>query len=390
VGILGDGQLAQMLCFSAHAMGLKCAALSASSVTPPVEKAGAEIIQGTLSDKLALQKFLELVDVVVFENEFVDCEKLLEVAQNFPDVSFVPEIKVMEKFRDKLTQKDLMAQVGLPTASYVAFDDGKESLAEWLSKVLKKFNNKCVLKWGRFGYDGKGVFLFDGSDKNAAQRFCEVALSRKVSLFAEEKIDYRRELAMIGCYSKTGEFTSYPLTVTEQRNGICRLVYGPATRCGVDSSCEVSAQKVCSLLASQMGLHGVFAIEFFETASGSLLVNEIAPRVHNTGHYTQNASTTSQFENHWRAVLGIPLGLTKTSPVFAMINLLGPNVRLNEADIKLPVPPPSAHLHWYAKSEVIKDRKLGHLNAAGESEETLPELVRSLEECSAKWESSLQ
>ena len=154
--------------------------------------------------------------------------------------------------------------------------------------------------------------------------FCGHAIDRGLSLFAESLVPFKQELAIIGCRSITGEFMSYPLVLSEQRNGICWDVTGPATALGVDPSLAAQAAVFARAVAEAAQIVGCFALEFFETADGKLWVNEMAPRVHNSGHYTQDACATSQFENHWRAVLGLPLGAADARPAFVMGNLLGP------------------------------------------------------------------
>mgnify|MGYP001603264818 CR=1 FL=1 len=156
--------------------------------------------------------------------------------------------------------------------------------------------------------------------------------------------------------SSKSEFSYYPLVVSEQKNGVCNEVFGPASSFGVSRSIETKAAAVCKKLSLKLNYTGVFAIEFFYTKTGKLLVNEIAPRVHNTGHITMNASETSQFENHWRAILGLPLGSTKaTARRYVMKNILG------ELPAKIPTGK-KVFFHWYGKKDPRPGRKMGHIN----------------------------
>ena len=157
---------------------------------------------------------------------------------------------------------------------------------------------------------------------------------------------------------------------------------------GVDSWLEAEARQYAHLLSTRVGLNGAFGIEFFETQKGELLVNEIAPRVHNSGHYTQNACMTDQFENHLRAVLGWPLGSVRSQEAFAMLNLLGSshsNSHIHTHSMTLPVPGPQTYLHWYGKKESKPGRKLGHLNGVAESVEELECVLKELESCEQNW-----
>jgi 5-(carboxyamino)imidazole ribonucleotide synthase len=197
-------------------------------------------------------------------------------------------------------------------------------------------------------------------------------------------VKFERELAIVACRSTTGEFSSYPLVVTEQRNGICFTVTGPAIAVGVNKAHESLARSYAQKLGEKLDLHGVFAIELFETASGEVFVNEIAPRVHNSGHCTQNSALTSQFENHWRAVLGMPLGSVDSASGFAMVNLLGPEKR-NVVE-SLPATDSRMHLHWYGKKESRPRRKLGHLNGVVEQSKDLASLVQEMKSRVEAWE----
>ena len=368
VGILGGGQLALMLAEAAVHLGVN-----------PV------IFTGKPSDPQALKNFFSKVQLVVFENEFLDCQILAAAAEKL-DVTFIPSLETIELLQDKLQQKNLLARLGIPTSPFeVAAQD--EVPAAWVARALKKFGGTCVFKWARMGYDGKGVLIHDESKSlELAVSFCAEALQKGYPVYAEKKIRFKRELALIACNSTREEFVTYPLVVSEQTEGICSRVTGPAYALGVPGHLEDQAKDFARRIAEEAGLHGSFALELFEADSEELLVNEIAPRVHNSGHYTQDAADTSQFENHLRAALGMSLGSTETSPGFAMLNLLGPpGVTLSEQDFTMPKAYPKVHVHWYGKTEIRPGRKLGHLNGTANSPEELADLLNHLQHYHDQW-----
>lgn len=359
----------------------------ADSVEAPAARATQDVVVGRLNDRAALKKFLTSVDLVIFESEFVDTGPLKELGAGVP---YVPPLDAIERLRDKLRQKELLKQLAIPSARFVPYD-GKP-LADWIGRATSTLGGRCVLKWGQLGYDGKGVFVLKnhGGEKDAARIFCEGALKLGVSLFAEEWMDFQRELALISVATHDGNVESYPLVVSEQRQGICWTVTGPATSLGVPPEREIAAQQMARAIASATGLVGTFAIEMFETAAG-LFVNELAPRVHNSGHFTQDAADTSQFENHWRAALGLPVGSLGVAPGFAMVNLLGPDTSAKGTQgLRLPPAPARGHWHWYDKAQVRSGRKMGHINGRVDDIEKLSALVAELDACRTEWEKAVK
>lgn len=387
VGILGGGQLARMLAESAWRMGFRPITLALSAEDPAAQICP-DSVYGSLTDPIALRRFLSQVDTVVFENEFVDCELLSQMSEGL-SVTFAPSLEVLFQLQDKIRQKEILTKLGIESSRYLVHSK-KADLKKWLQQVQEEFPNGFVLKWAQLGYDGKGTWISPEGTKNFsgdALKFCEAAVAKGVPLFAEEKVPIKREVAVVGVYSTDREFAAYPLVISQQVTGICRLVTGPAQALGVNADLEKKAHQAARSLAESISLYGSFAIEFFETFDGKLLVNEIAPRVHNTGHYTQNAADTSQFENHWRAVLGLGLGEVSTTPGFAMLNLLGPlnsNDKQSVASTPLRLSP-HIHLHWYGKSEIRAGRKLGHLNGVVSSVGEISGLVRELEKLEQSW-----
>jgi 5-(carboxyamino)imidazole ribonucleotide synthase len=391
VGILGGGQLARMLAESALRLGLKPIVYT-DDINGPASEICVETVKGKIHDSILLKKFVDRMPFIVFENEFVDCNALRASTSN-PDGKFFPNLRAIEILQDKLEQKKLLKKVGIATSPFVELKTSANASQE-VQSALQLLSTDIVLKWSRQGYDGKGVkVVHEGKadELAAAIPFVESAWSRGIPVYAEKKVDFIRELAIIGCVSVRGDSVSYPLVISEQENGICKEVVGPAIHLGVNPKFQDQAREAARKIAEEVGLVGSFGIEFFESRSGELLVNEIAPRVHNTGHYTQNAFPVSQFENHWRAILGLPLfdpfkNLSASAPFFAMLNLLGPaGVSCEASQATLPVAGPHSQLHWYGKKDIRPGRKLGHINGTADSAESLSELLKELKSCEKQW-----
>lgn len=378
VGIIGGGQLAWMLALAAFRMGLRPVVLAEDSDAP-----AAQIVPGAVfgkpQDPVALNCFMNQVRLVTIENEFLDCQLLRELSSGL-NIEFHPHLDVLEILQNKIEQKKVLERLEIPTARWMVLDWG-ESFDSQILKIFHHFGNSCVLKWSRWGYDGKGVLILEKNkdSQGKVEEFCMEAKKRKSLVFVEEKIRFKRELALIAVRSHKNEFFSYPLVISEQKNGICNRVLGPATALGVDSRKQALAQEYAYRIANSLGFTGTFAIEFFENENSEILVNEIAPRVHNSGHYTQNACSTDQFENHWRAILGLPLGQVDSAAGFAMQNYLGVEGLTCRSDQlrELPSAGPRTHLHWYGKKVLSPQRKLGHMNG---SVKDLKEMILLLDE----------
>lgn len=346
IAILGNGQLAKMLKEAGHKLGL--------SIT-------------------ALDNFTNLSDynTAIFENEFVDTSEIFQIA---PRTRYVPSLETIRTLSDKREQKKVFEKLNIPTARWIDFEKSS-SISDWLQEVEKKFPKGAVLKLGKLGYDGKGVL----TDFSLAKNFIEDALNRGLPFYAEEKIAFDRELAVIGVYSIQKEFVSYPLVQSIQKQGICFEVRGPLEeRTDIPSWAEK--------IARDQNLYGAFGVECFQEGD-KILVNEIAPRVHNSGHYTMDASETSQFENHLRAVLGMPLGSVKSKGRFLMRNVLGPK-GVNTDDSLFPKPIPRSHsvLRWYDKKEVRPQRKIGHVNAVASFDDDVSVIENEVENIFLDWE----
>jgi 5-(carboxyamino)imidazole ribonucleotide synthase len=340
-GILGAGQLAMMLAEAGQNMGLKMA-----------------LFEGQVENPLDVQRFFDSVAFTTFESDFLNYELLGQLPEN----KFRPSLRCLKILRDKIEQKKVLASLGIQSAPWVLF--GAQPSHSTIESLKAELGGALVFKWARGGYDGHGVFLENG-DLAALQGFVDEGRRRGSEIFVERRISYLQELALVSCFSTTGDFVSYPLVVTEQDKGICRSAYGPARLFGVAEEIELKAQDWAKKFADELNLIGTFALEFFWDGN-SLWVNEIAPRVHNSGHFSLGASTTSQFENHWRALLGMPLGSTQSAAVFGMRNFLGLDKQLKTSlpDLTLPS---SSRFVWYKKKESRLRRKLGHVTIWAEN-----------------------
>jgi 5-(carboxyamino)imidazole ribonucleotide synthase len=396
-----------MLAESALRLGLKPIVYT-DDAQGPASEICVETVVGKISDAALLKSFVARMPLIAFENEFIDCSQL-RVSTPTPDSKFYPNLKAIEILQDKLEQKKLLKRLSIATSPFVELKTGAQASQE-IQKALTHLATDIVLKWSRQGYDGKGVKVVqagNADDLAAAAPFVESAWSRGIPVYAEKKVDFIRELAIIACVAVRndacvaahndasaagrGESVTYPLVISEQENGICKEVVGPAIHLGAPAKFQTQAQEAARKIAHEVGLVGSFGIEFFESRSGELLVNEIAPRVHNTGHYTQNAFPVSQFENHWRAILGLPLfdplaNSAAAAPFFAMLNLLGPaGISCEASKAPLPIAGPHSQLHWYGKKEIRPGRKLGHFNGTADSAEGLTDLLKELKSCEKQW-----
>lgn len=388
IGILGGGQLAKMLGEASIKLGLNISAY----VEPNSESAATvirNITRGNLQDTIALRKYLQSVDIAIFESEFVPTFALREASKDLP-VLFYPSIDAIAFVQEKLLQKKSLENWNIPTAKFISHELN-ESVDGFLSRVKETFPDGAVLKWSTLGYDGKGVLVLRPNyDKTKVDNFCNEVLSRNGGLFAEALIPFEKEIACIGVRSTSGECLTYPVVVSEQDNGICNKVYGPAEEFGIHADTVNQVKEIVKSIGKNGNLIGSYGIELFLTKGGKVLVNEIAPRVHNTGHYTQDASVTSQFENHLRAVLSLPLGDPSSKGLFVMQNILGPDGSYKiEGSAPIPSGSNGIFVHWYEKSGVTPRRKLGHINGIAQNKGDFASIDQQIAERYAKWNDTI-
>ena len=352
VGLLGGGQLARMLALKAQDMGLESQVLS-SSAQDPAARVCHHWVQGDPSCAQDLKSFLKQVDVASFESEFVSPEALAKLPPNLK-AKIQPRPEIMVELQDRLSQKQLLKAHHLPSADFHAVN----TLAE-AEQALEALSGEMILKKRRFGYDGYGTFhVKSGKDLRALRAQLEAPNSP--GFIAEERVAFQRELALLACRNQTGQVVQFPLVESYQQDKRCLWVKGPIDFASPEFP---QLQKKISKFLKSLDYQGVMAFELFEK-EGRLLVNELAPRVHNSGHYSLNALDMDQFTAHLRAILGWDLRPPKALyPGFAMYNLLGSS---NKPPSWGPLPQ-DVFLHWYDKFENRPGRKMGHLNAAGPS-----------------------
>ncbi len=376
IGVLGGGQLALMMAQKAQKLGLKTRVYNK---TPdcPARLAGAEV-------KTNLRDFFKGLHVVTIENEFLDFKEIMEAVQDM-HIHVFPALDIIELTQNKLNQKFIFQKLDLPTTDFVHFDPQMDDLDAWVNTL----EIPCVIKWAFGGYDGRGNFAIHNKSQIAdAVSFCKKALENNSTVYAEQFVHFTRELAMVYVRSMAGDFIHYPLVISEQDKNICKTVMGPANSFFDSSLLEQEAIRIGTELSDILGFTGAFAIEFFETEHGELLINEMAPRVHNSGHYTQDVFKVDQFENHIRAVLGLKLAGEKSTNHFIMRNLLGPDGLSadlpNEDLAKAFSLSPDIHVHWYGKTELKPGRKMGHLNLVFEDKNQVQSKMASLVDAEQK------
>ena len=344
IGILGGGQLGRMLAMAAARLGLKCAIYCDAS-GPAFDVAATSIIGG-YDDLDAVRQFAKTVDVVTYEFENVPCA-LAEAAAEIRPVR--PGVKALEVAQDRLNEKQFIAQLGLPVAPFAAVDD-ETTLAE----AAKKLGLPAILKTRRLGYDGKGqVRLKRTSDLQDA---CS-AISNAPAIL-EGKVEFLLEVSVLLVRGIDGDIRVYDVPQNTHANGILDTSTVPAP---ISQKARVRAADIATQIAEALDYVGVLAVELFflgEDATEPLIVNEIAPRVHNSGHWTIDACVVNQFENHIRAVAGWPLGDPQRHSDAVMTNLIGADVN----EWKNMAAEPNAGLHLYGKNARRPGRKMGHVN----------------------------
>lgn len=348
IGILGGGQLGYMLALAGYPLGLHFRFLDPSPEAP-VGRIAARVTV-PFDDRKALEKFASGLELVTYEFENVPVESARFLERFVP---VLPPPAALEAAQDRLIEKQLFQKLGISTTEFVAPKVGED-----LEPLLKKLGYPVIIKTRRLGYDGKGQWILRTPDGLAAAK----EELPKVPLILEKFVPFTRELSVLAARSRSGEIAVYPLVENHHRDGILRLSIAPAPH--VEPATQKAAEDAASRLLEELKYVGVLAIELFEH-EGKIMANEMAPRVHNSGHWTIEGAVTSQFENHLRAVTGLPLGSTNPIGYSAMLNLIGD---LPEEREVLQVP--NAHLHLYGKSP-RPGRKLGHVTVRASSMENL-------------------
>jgi 5-(carboxyamino)imidazole ribonucleotide synthase len=355
IGIIGGGQLGRMLTLAALPLGFKVVVVDPNPNSPAAQ-AGAKEITADLYDNAALRQLAEQADFITVEIEHLDADTLETLARELGK-PINPAPAMIRIIQDKLAQKEFFANAGIPVAPFIAIDSEKDARA-----ALKQFGGRMLLKT-RFGaYDGRGnmVIASEADITKAFQHFVDA------KLYAEQFIPFTKELAIMAVRSISGNIALYPVVETVHERNICLEVRAPAE---VSEVVRKKAETVATSVAELLQGAGMFGIEMFLTKSGRILVNEIAPRVHNSGHYTIEANRTSQFEQHVRAITGLPLGDTSlVVPAAVMVNILGERngpTEVRGLDEALAMPGVSVHLYGKAPTKI--DRKMGHVTSTGKT-----------------------
>ncbi len=356
VGVVGAGQLARMMAAPAIALGVRLRVL-ARDPTDSAAQVIPDTVIGKHTDLDTLRAFADGCDVLTSDHEHVPTEHLRTLLAE--GVTLHPGPAALEHAQDKLLMRARLTQAGIPVPRWRAVADAAE-LAAFGAQV----GWPVVLKTPRGGYDGKGVLVVHSLDD------ARDWLSHHETLLAEERVDFHRELAALVARSPHGQAVAYPVVQTVQVDGVCNEVIAPAQ---MSDAHAVSAAEVALAIAAELGVVGVLAVEMFDTADG-VLVNELAMRPHNCGHWSIEAAITSQFENHLRAVLNLPLGDPRMlAPHAVMANVFGgDHPDMYRAYLHLMARDPGLHVHMYGKT-VRPGRKLGHVTVLGADVDALRE-----------------
>ena len=355
VGVLGGGQLGRMLGLAAIPLGMQVRFLDPSRSAPAA--ATGELIVGDYADGHALGRFAEALDVVTYEFENVPLAAVDEVARR---VAVHPPRMALAEAQDRVAEKRCFQRLGIPTAPVCEVGNQDD-----LMLGIERIGTPAILKTRRMGYDGRGQAVIRTAD-DAAAAWDSVGGAPSV---LEGFVSFERELSIISARALDGTVVHYPLVENHHRDGILRLSLAPAP--GVPDELRQLAEGHARRLLRELEYVGVLAIELFQRGS-ELIANEMAPRVHNSGHWTIEGAHTSQFENHLRAIAGLPLGSAAARGHSAMVNIVG---RAPRADQVLGVE--GAHLHLYGK-EPRPRRKIGHITVTHDSQAVVQRAVTEL------------
>lgn len=355
LGFLGGGQLARMSIQAAQRMGLTCISIDPDPDSPASQVA--KSIQAPLDDHKEVARILRVCDRVTLENEFIPADCIRRALQEFELGSklIIPSVETLGTIQDKLLQRHALTQAGVPAPRAVALDDDG-------GRAIGEIGFPMVLKARFGGYDGRGTRYA----RDEQELFALHSTWHGKGWLAEEFVPFKRELAAMVYISEWGA-GCFPTMETVQKDHVCDLVF-PS---GVDAS------KVALAAVEAVGGNGLFGVEMFELENGEVLVNELAPRPHNTGHYTLDWGSVSQFEQHVRLAMGLPLGRPEGGRNVCMANILGRDSSDGNLarGLRNALEEPGVHVHWYGKSQMRKGRKMGHLNVVAHGDEAVSSLV---------------
>ncbi len=341
IGILGGGQLGRMTALAAATLGMKTHIFTDEKDSPASHVAD-KVTVASYSNKKALIKFAKEVDLVTFEFENIP----LKTANIVADITtFRPNLNCLAITQNRLLEKDFLNNIGVKTAKYKKIENNKDFVL-----AFKEVGVAGILKTATLGYDGKGQYVVNKNSKILA----ELKISRSKPYILEEKIDFIKEISVIIARGIDGSSLCYVPAENIHKNGILDVSVVPAK---INDKLEVKAYEIAKLIADKLDLIGILAVEFFVTKNDELLVNELAPRPHNSGHFTLDACYTSQFEQFIRAICGWPLGSNLNHSAAEMKNLIGNDIKSYAEFLQ----DPANKLHLYGKKEIRDGRKMGHV-----------------------------
>ncbi len=371
IGVLGGGQLGRMFAHAAQRLGYRVNVFEPAAACPAGEVAAREV-NAAYTDGEALAAFAAGCDVLTYEFENIPVEPLWTLEKQ---ATLHPHWSVLETAQNRLREKTWLRANGFPHVPFAEVEVGGD-----LAAAVRGVGLPCVVKTADFGYDGKGQLKVTD----------EASLARAVSAFAgqravvEKWVDFKCECSVIVARSAAGEVRSFPVAENIHTKHILDVTIVPAR---IDPEWQARARELGEAIALKLDLVGLLAVELFVGDRGELLVNEMAPRPHNSGHWTLDGCATTQFEQHVRAVCGLPLGdTTPTAPATVMVNILGDvwtwrdGACVGEPDWAAVLAAPGAHLHLYGKREPRPGRKMGHFNVCGADVASALETARSLKE----------
>ena len=365
IAVIGDGQLARMMQTAAIELGQSLRLLAGAGDASAAQVC-ADVVLGDYTKYEDLLKAVDGATAVTFDHEHVPNEHLTALIDAGYNVQ--PQPAALINAQDKLIMRERLAELGAPLPRFAAIESAEDAHEFWTLT-----NGQVCLKARRGGYDGKGVWF--PKDESELIALVSDLTRRSVALMAEEKVALVRELSVLVARTPSGDVATWPLTESVQRNGVCAEAVAPAP--GIAPQLQQRAEALGEKIATELGVTGVLAVELFAFVNDSgeedIAVNELAMRPHNTGHWTQDGSVTSQFEQHLRAVMDAPLGDTSTlAPVTVMANVLGaeedPSMPMAERATEVARRFPRAKIHLYGKGH-RPGRKIGHVNLTGEDVE---------------------
>ena len=355
--VLGSGQLARMMALAGYPLRISVQAVDVinNKIVDPITKL---VINNSLG------RLIEEVDAITVEFEHIP-EDLLELVHASGKLK--PSVEAILIGADRVREKKSLTKLAIANSPFQMVTD-----VEQLDSAIEKLGERLIIKASRDGYDGYGQWRLENTSElsKLKQQLSQLDL-QKVPLIVEKMIDFDRELSLVAVRSSEGHIAYYPLAENLHHKGQLHVTIAPAPN--VDSALNQQAQDIFNKLAESLDYVGVLSVEFFQIGQ-QLLVNEIAPRVHNSGHWTMQGADTCQFENHLRAVRGLPLGSTKVTSPTAMINIIGCKAFARDM-----LSIPGCHLHWYGKTS-RKNRKMGHFNLCADNYTELGKTMQNLAE----------